>query len=70
MMNWQSASRRNTPRAVPGDTDDDHVIACAQAVQADLIVSGDADLLEIKEYESIRIVTPATAFTLITKASG
>ena len=31
----------NVPRVIADDPDDDHVIACAVAAQADLIVSGD-----------------------------
>lgn len=43
------------------DPDDDAVIACAVSVECELIVSGDKDLLDLKEYRSIRIVT-ATEF--------
>ena len=53
------------PRVVANDADDDQVLACALAAQADLIVSGDADLLTLQEYQGIRIVNPATALTLI-----
>ena len=34
-----------TPRAVPNDIDDDQVIACVLAAGAQLIASGDSDLL-------------------------
>ncbi|MEX0746309.1 MAG: putative toxin-antitoxin system toxin component, PIN family [Phycisphaeraceae bacterium] len=47
---------------VLADPDDDHVLACALAAQADLIVSGDPDLLNLKRYQSIPIVSPAEAF--------
>ena len=50
---------------VARDPDDDHVLACAYAAQADLIVTGDADLLTLQEYQKIRIVDAATAITLI-----
>ena len=43
------------------DPDDDHVLACALAANADLIVSGDGDLLALKEYQGISIVTAAEA---------
>ena len=43
------------------DPDDDHVLACALAAQADLIVSGDPDLLNLKSYHGIPIVDPAEA---------
>ena len=53
------------PQPVCRDPDDDHVLACALAAQVDLIVSGDADLLNLREYQSIRIVTAAEALRLI-----
>ena len=43
------------------DPDDDHVLACALAARADLIVSGDPDLLNLKSYQRIPIVGPAEA---------
>ena len=46
-------------------TDDDAVLACALAARADLIVSGDDDLLSLKHYQDIPIVTPAHALQLI-----
>ncbi len=56
------------PQPVCRDPDDDHVLACALAAQADLIVSGDADLLKLREYQSIRIVAAAEALRLIERA--
>lgn len=44
------------PDAVPHDPDDNHIIACALAGHADLIVTGDKDLLQLKEYRGIPIV--------------
>lgn len=43
------------------DPDDDHVLACAFAAKADLIVSGDGDLLELKAYQGIPILTAVEA---------
>lgn len=43
---------------VPDDPDDNHVLACALAGKADLVVSGDRHLLRLKEYEGIPIVRP------------
>lgn len=43
------------------DPDDDAVLACALAVGADLIISGDAHLLNLKLFHRIPIVTPAEA---------
>lgn len=48
---------------VVADPDDDHVLACALAAPADLIVSGDSHLLTLKSYQSIPIVNPAEALT-------
>lgn len=50
---------------VSRDADDDAVLACALAAHVDLIVSGDADLLVLKRYHSIPIVTAAQAIQQI-----
>lgn len=43
------------------DPHDDHVLACALAARADLIVSGDSDLLELGAYHDIPIVSAMQA---------
>ncbi|MDR2212377.1 MAG: putative toxin-antitoxin system toxin component, PIN family [Pseudomonadales bacterium] len=43
------------------DADDDHVLALALAAQADLIVSGDQDLLVLERFEGIAITTARQA---------
>jgi putative PIN family toxin of toxin-antitoxin system len=48
---------------VHADPDDDAVIACAISSQSEIIVSGDSHLLDLEEYESIRIVTAAELIT-------
>jgi uncharacterized protein len=40
------------------DADDDNIIACAAVAKADYIVTGDSDLLEIKSYQGVKIITP------------
>ena len=55
-------------RTVPDDADDDHVLACALAANADLIVSGDAHLRNLKHYHGMRIVAAAEALAIIAKA--
>jgi putative PIN family toxin of toxin-antitoxin system len=49
-----------TPLSSPvcRDADDDMVLATAVAGQAEVIVSGDADLLTLGAYEGIRILSP------------
>lgn len=42
---------------VTTDPDDDAVLACAVAAQAHAIVSGDRDLLRLKKYADIPILT-------------
>ena len=44
---------------VVADPDDDAVLACAVAAQAEVIVSGDRDLLALESYEGIPIITAA-----------
>ena len=43
------------------DPDDDAVLALAIAANVDLIVSGDRDLLDLKRFQNIAIITPAEA---------
>ncbi|MGB6308131.1 MAG: putative toxin-antitoxin system toxin component, PIN family [Steroidobacteraceae bacterium] len=49
------------PAPTSRDSDDDHVLACALAAQADLIVSGDRDLLTLREYQRILILSTTDA---------
>lgn len=59
-------SPTQVPRVVEDDADDDHVLACALACQAKLIVSGDRHLLTLGgQYQGIPIVTPAQAIRVI-----
>jgi putative PIN family toxin of toxin-antitoxin system len=55
------------PLAAPvcRDPDDDEVLALALAAQADLIISGDDDLLLLQVFEGIPILTPASALQFI-----
>jgi uncharacterized protein len=49
------------------DPADDHVLACALAAGADIIVSGDGDLLELKAYQSMPVLAPARALDYLAK---
>ena len=58
-----------SPTTVPQisrDPDDDHVIACALAANATLIVSGDRDLLDIGVYQGLQIVRASQALAMVT----
>jgi putative PIN family toxin of toxin-antitoxin system len=44
---------------VSRDADDDWVLATAVAAGADCLVTGDADLLDLEEYEGIPILNPS-----------
>lgn len=61
-----------TPMAIPAtiarDPADDQVLAAAAAAQADLIVSGDAHLLDEGRFRGIEIVTAAVAVARIMSA--
>jgi uncharacterized protein len=47
------------------DPDDDWVLATAVAGEADVIVTGDKDLLVLKRHQGIPIVTPRGFFELL-----
>lgn len=49
------------PQPVCRDKDDDVVLALALAAQADMIISGDDDLLSINPFQGIPILAPAQA---------
>ena len=44
--------------AVEDDPDDDKILECAVAGNADYIVSGDSHLLDIEEYRGVEILSP------------
>ena len=49
------------PYPVSRDPDDDAILACAVAAKADLIVSGDKDLLVLQSHAGIPILTAVLA---------
>jgi predicted nucleic acid-binding protein len=50
------------------DPNDDMVVACALAANADFIVTRDKDLLSLGTYEGIRIVTPRQFLDLLERS--
>lgn len=58
-----------TPTTVPHisrDPDDDHVLACALAANANIIVSDDRDLLDIGVYQGLQIARARHALAMVT----
>jgi putative PIN family toxin of toxin-antitoxin system len=45
-------------RVVDADPDDDKFVACAVALDAEVIVSGDKHLLSVKSYMGIKVLSP------------
>lgn len=57
------------PQPVCRDPDDDAVLALAVFAGADLIVSGDNDLLVLEQFEGVSIVNASRALALLAPAS-
>lgn len=55
------------PATILADPDDDQVLACALAADAELIVSGDKHLLGLGVFQNIEIITAAQALERIAK---
>jgi uncharacterized protein len=49
------------------DADDDAVLACALAAKADMVISGDKDLLVLHPFKNIPIIKPAEAVKQLQK---
>lgn len=49
---------RVTLKAVAADPDDNRILECAVAARAQVVVSGDRHLLDLRDYKSISILTP------------
>jgi len=58
------------PPPVSRDPDNDAVLALAIAARADLIVSGDADLLVLGAHAGIRIRSPVDMLALLESSGG
>ena len=60
----QIVSHESMVSGICRDPDDDQILSCALSAKADYLVTGDFDLLELKEIHGIRILTPG-AFELL-----
>lgn len=54
-----------TLAVIEDDPDDNRVLECAVAGEAEYIVSGDAHLLTLKRYQGIQILSPAAFLTFL-----
>lgn len=64
VLGYAALARIVDPAPIPPtsrDPDDDHVLAAALAAEADVVVSGDPDLLLLGRFRNIPIVTPREA---------
>ena len=70
VLGYAALARLIEPPAIApvivADPDDDAVLACAVAAQAEMIVSGDSHLPDLKVYGRISIVTAAQLLARIT----
>jgi putative PIN family toxin of toxin-antitoxin system len=55
---------------IPDDPDDDFVLACALAANAEIIVSGDSHLRKLGKYKGINILSAVELLSRITTAPG
>lgn len=61
VADWVEIPSDLTQQTWSRDPDDDHFIRAALAAQAPLLVTGDADLLDLSAIVGFRILTPADA---------
>ena len=54
---------------VKADPEDNKILACAVSCNAGYIVTGDKHLLELKEYENVKIVTPKEFVEIIERGT-
>ena len=50
---------------VKKDPDDNKILECAVSCNADYVVTGDRHLLDLKEYQRIKIITPKQFLELV-----
>ena len=55
---------------IAADPDDDEVLACAVSAQAEAIISGDPHLLQLGEYQGIRMLTAVQFLAELARSSA
>lgn len=55
---------------VTGDPEDDGVLAACRLGEVDFLVTGDHGLLDLREYEGVRIVSPRAFLALLDGSDG
>ena len=60
----QMVSHAPTVSGICRDPDDDQILSCALSAEANYLVTGDSDLLQLKDFRGIEILTPG-AFELL-----
>ena len=56
---FESVVKARRVSKILNDPDDNHILATASKADASFIISGDRHLLDLKEWEEIRMVSPA-----------
>ena len=56
---FEPVSPQESLKVISTDPDDDRVLECAVSSKADYIISGDSDLLKLKKFRKIKILSPA-----------
>ena len=64
-INWEMIEPIALAKSVCRDKDDDWILAAALTGNAEIIVSGDKDLLVLKEFHGIKILSPRQFLELL-----
>ncbi len=63
-------SYQNLPERICRDPFDNEILALAISSEVDYIITGDKDLLDLKDYQTIRIVSPRQFWTIAKAGSS
>jgi uncharacterized protein len=55
---------------VKEDPEDNRILECAQASRSDFLVTGDKDMLRLRQYAGTRILKPAEFLQLVEDGQG